>query len=105
MQALPVPLPPLAEQEEIVSEIERRLSLLREVEAEVEANLKRAARLRQAILKRAFEGKLAPQDPTDEPASELLARIRAERKRSGSAKRRNKRPARDEPAEAQAGLF
>jgi type I restriction enzyme S subunit len=72
----------------------------------VEANLKRAARLRQSILKQAFEGNLVPQDPSDEPASELLARIRAERERSGSAKQRKKRPAREEePAEAQAGLF
>ena len=38
-----------------------------------------STRLRQSILKRAFEGKLVPQDLTDEPASELLARIKAER--------------------------
>jgi type I restriction enzyme, S subunit len=102
---MPVALPPLAEQEQIVAEVERRLSILQEVEAEVEANLKRAARLRQAILKRAFEGKLVPQDPTDEPASERLARIRAERERSSPAQRRKKKPARNEPAEAQPGLF
>ncbi len=49
-----VPLPPLAEQERIVAEVDRRLSIAREVEAEVEANLKRAQGLRQAILQTAF---------------------------------------------------
>jgi type I restriction enzyme, S subunit len=105
LKQVAIVLPPMAEQEQIIAEVERRLSILQEVEAEVEANLKRAARLRQAILKRAFEGKLVPQDPTDEPASKLLARIRIERERSGPAKRRKKIPARDETAEAQAGLF
>jgi type I restriction enzyme S subunit len=75
-----LPLPPLAEQYRIIAEIERRLSVIDELEIQVEANLKRSERLRQAILKRAFEGKLVPQDPNDEPASLLLERIRAERK-------------------------
>ena len=74
-----IPLPPLAEQQRIVEEVERRLSVMDEVEAALAANLKRAERLRQAILKRAFEGKLVPQNPADEPASVLLARIRAAR--------------------------
>jgi restriction endonuclease S subunit len=76
---IPVPLPPLAEQRRIVAEIERRLSVIEEIEALANANLKRAERLRQSILKRAFEGNLVPQDPNDEPASVLLERIRAER--------------------------
>ena len=77
---LAIPFPPLAEQHRIVAEVERRLSLLDDLEAVVSANLKRAERLRQAILKRAFEGKLVPQDPDDEPAGVLLERIRRERK-------------------------
>ncbi len=72
---LEFPLPPLAEQHLIVAEVERRLSVVQEVEATVAANLKRAERLRQSILKRAFEGKLVPQDPEIGPASVLLERI------------------------------
>ena len=75
LQALAIPVPPAAEQARIVAEVERRLSLIDDLEAVVSANLKRAGRLRQAILKRAFEGKLVPQDPADEPAKALLARI------------------------------
>jgi len=48
----------------------------------------RTANLRRGILKRAFEGKLVPQDPNDQPASELLATIRAARAGEGKAKRR-----------------
>lgn len=91
---LPVPLPPLAEQHRIVAEVERRLSIADEVGASVDAALTRAARLRQSILKRAFEGKLVAQDPTDEPASTMLARIRAERERAVTltpTRRRSKR--------------
>lgn len=53
-RALPLPLPPLAEQARIVAEVDRRLSIVREVEAEVDANLKRAQALRQAVLAKAF---------------------------------------------------
>jgi type I restriction enzyme S subunit len=74
--ALTFPLPPLAEQEQIVSEVEERLSQVSAAERAVAANRTRAGRLRQAILKRAFAGQLVPQDPADEPAAELLRRIR-----------------------------
>jgi type I restriction enzyme S subunit len=59
LAALPIPLPPLAEQTRIVAEVERRLSVIEGMEAVVEANLKRATRLRQSILQKAFSGNLA----------------------------------------------
>ncbi len=49
--------------------------------------------LRRAILNRAFTGNLVPQDPTDEPASALLARIQAERAAQPKAKRTRRTPA------------
>ena len=70
-----------AADDRIVAEVERRLSVIDQHEKAIRANLARAARLRQSILKRAFSGRLVPQDPTDEPASMLLERIHAQRKR------------------------
>lgn len=74
-----VPFPPLAEQKTIVSEIERIFSHSESIESTCEINLSQADRMRQSILKRAFEGKLVPQDNSDEPASVLLERIKAGR--------------------------
>ena len=85
LRSVAIPVPPPTEQQRIVTEVDRRLSVIDELETQVETNLKRAERLRQAILKRAFEGKLVPQDPDDEPASVLLERIKAARATGKSA--------------------
>ena len=53
-----IPIPPFSEQERIVSVVEQHFSVIQELEQTIDANLKRAGRLRQSILKRAFEGKL-----------------------------------------------
>lgn len=87
---MPVALPPFLEQHRIVEEVERLLSVVVVLEAAVAANLRRAERLRQSILKRAFEGRLVPQDPNDGPASALLARIRARREAQKPAKGKRK---------------
>lgn len=80
-----LPFPPLAEQEFIVAEVERRLSVLDKLEATVTAELKRAEATRQSVLHQAFTGQLVAQDPADEPASVLLERIQAERVSAGAA--------------------
>jgi type I restriction enzyme, S subunit len=58
IRSIVLPLPPLAEQIRIVAEVERRLSVVEELESVVSANLQRAARLRQSILQKAFAGEL-----------------------------------------------
>jgi type I restriction enzyme, S subunit len=79
IKALAVPLPPLAEQAAIVAELNARLESVRDSEAAIAHGLRMAAAQRQNILRAAFTGQLVPQDPNDEPASALLARIRAQR--------------------------
>jgi len=73
-----VPLPPAAEQERIVAEVDRHLSRADALAASIAQSKRRAQRLRRAILAAAFQGRLVPQDPNDEPASVLLDRIRAQ---------------------------
>lgn len=80
ISGLPIPLPPLAEQAEIVALIEEKIVQIENGAAACETELKRSAALRQSILKDAFSGKLVPQDPSDEPAEKLLERIRGRRK-------------------------
>ena len=85
-----LPLPSLAEQSEIVRSLNDRLDAVDTLQAEIDANLARADALRQSILKKAFAGKLVPQDPDDEPAQALLARIRAGRSEDSTTKPRKR---------------
>jgi type I restriction enzyme S subunit len=95
LRRLPVPLPPATEQGRIVLAVEDTLSIVDAAGQTTAAAIRRCARLRQSILKWAFEGKLADQDPSDEPASMLLDRIKAERATASptnSGRRSNGRP-------------
>lgn len=81
LKQIKINLPTLEEQQKIVEEIEKRFAVADNVLEVVEENLKNAEQLKQSILKKAFEGKLVPQDPNDEPASVILERIKSEREK------------------------
>ena len=66
------------EQEKLVQQIESRLSVCDKIEETIESSLQQAEALRLSIIKKAFEGKLVPQDPNDEPAEKLLQQLRIE---------------------------
>ena len=91
---MPIPIPPLAEQKRIVAKIEQLMPLVEEYGEMEETRLRLDAdlpnSLDKSILQEAIQGKLVPQDPNDEPASELLKRVAAERKalvKAGKLKR------------------
>ena len=83
---IPFPYCPVEEQDKVIQEVERRLSVCDKIEEMIEDSLKQAEALRYSILKKAFEGKLVPQDPNDEPASILLQRIKAEKEKNKPVK-------------------
>src|SRR5208337_763131 len=90
LNTLVIPIPPSAEQEAIAENVEDQVSVVDHLGSDLEAKLKSAQALRQSILRHAFTGQLVPQDPNDEPASELLIRIASEREacvREATAKR------------------
>ena len=80
IKTVPLPVAPAVEQRRIAREVDEQLALLiKETKETITVSVQGASRLRQSILKRAFEGRLVSQDPADEPATVLLKRIRAER--------------------------
>jgi len=91
LSGVPVPLPSLPEQQEIVRLLDAQFEVIEQNEREIDAALKRSEALRQSILKKAFSGQLVPQDPADEPVSVLLERIRAERAAPSAIVRRSPR--------------
>ncbi len=79
LHTMPIPLPPLIEQSFALTEIQDNNEAIGKQEDAISLSLKQSAAQRQNILRAAFAGELVPQDPSDEPASVLLERIRAER--------------------------
>lgn len=85
-----IPIPPLNEQHEIVRHIETAFAKIDRLAAEAAKALKLLGHLDQRILAKAFAGNLVPQDPTDEPAETLLARIRETRAAAPKSRRGRK---------------
>jgi type I restriction enzyme S subunit len=83
-------LPSIQEQNEIIKRISKILKLTDSFLEQYLENAEELEQLDQSILAKAFRGELVPQDPNDEPAAVLLARIRAERERLGGSKKRGK---------------
>jgi type I restriction enzyme, S subunit len=85
-----LPIPPLEEQREILSKINRAFRILHCISEEYLASSKEIEQLDRSILAKAFRGELVPQDPNDEPAAVLLEKIRAEREQTSTPKQRGK---------------
>jgi type I restriction enzyme, S subunit len=96
--ALPVPVPSTEEQQEILAALASPVSEIGKMAEEIELGLERCRALRQAILKEALSGQLVARDPTDEPASTLLKRIRSEREDETIKKQRTRKNRKKEAA-------
>lgn len=95
LKAVEFPIPPIEEQKQLIQECDQMMSIADAMDRALSRNIARAQHLRASILDRVFTGRLVPQDPTDEPASVLLDRIRAERAAQGGkgkVKRTTRRP-------------
>mgnify|MGYP000409561719 CR=1 FL=1 len=90
MKVLAIPFAPLEEQAEIVRRVEQLFAFTDQLEAKIKTAQARVNHLTQSILAKAFRGELVPQDPSDEPASVLLARIQTQRAAAPKTKRGKK---------------
>jgi len=96
ISSLPVPVPSTKEQEALVDALAAPMSAIEKQAEEIEGALVKCSALRQSILNQAFSGSLVPQDASDEPASVLLQRIRAEQE--GAKQRRDTKNSKKEAA-------
>lgn len=94
LKRVQIPLPPLDTQKKIVDDIADQFARIDRLIEAFKTASPRADHLRRALLTEAFSGRLVPQDPEDEPASELLARIRAKRAGLAAGKAKPVRQAR-----------
>ncbi len=85
-----IPIPPVDAQQRILEEADRQLTLLGAMRDAVDRAISRSSRLRRSVLEQAFAGQLVPQDPTDEPANALLARMGTGRTRRVNGRRRQR---------------
>lgn len=88
-----IPVCSLLEQKELVRILEEKFAAIDNLEQTIESSLKKSEALRQSILKKAFHGGLVPQEPKDEPASELLKRIKEEKEKYMAEEKANKKQA------------
>lgn len=79
LRSLLIPLPPIDEQRTVMAAVEQRLSVVNAMNGAIDSARRRSTGLRRSILERAFRGDLVPQDPSEEPATVLLERIRVQR--------------------------
>ncbi|MFB2683343.1 restriction endonuclease subunit S [Shewanella mangrovisoli] len=93
INTLPVPLPPIAEQHEIVSIVEVLLSRAETLDRSYQLVKSRVDRLVQSILAKAFRGELVDQNPSDEPADMLLERIKQQQREAPKTTRQTRKPA------------
>lgn len=88
VKGFPLPRPSKDEQAEIVRRVETLFACVNRLEARLQAAQTAAERMTPALLAKAFRGELVPQDPNDEPASELVRRLQADRPASNSTQGR-----------------